>query len=214
LRRRVLIIPSTIIAVLFAASVCTAQESSWTSFPSLQLSARQDTTRQTEGQDWSSDNIKELLAKETGEPDIEGTEWRRRKNPRIAMLCALAFPGLGQMYNERAFKAVIALGVETYYIMNIVHNCRKAQEWEKTRNGYDQYVDCPTGSCINPEWANANAWFEEYKERTIDWVWWTSAVILIVMLDAYVDAHLHDMQFRLESANVEGGTGLAVVVDF
>jgi len=130
------------------------------------------------------------------------------------MLCALAFPGLGQMYNERGFKAAIALGVETYYMMNVVHNWRKSKDWLETRDGYERWVDCPAGSCQNLDWTNANAWYEEDKERTIDWVWWTSAVVLIVMLDAYVDAHLHDMRFHLESSRVGGSSGVAVVVDF
>jgi hypothetical protein len=112
---------------------------------------------------------------------------------------------------------VIVFGVETYYIMNILHNYRMADDWFKRRESYDQYVPCFPGSedsCLNPDWRNANAWYEEYKERTVDWMWWTAGVILIVMLDAYVDAHLHDMNFRLESASMHGETGFAVVVDF
>ena len=82
------------------------------------------------------------------------------------------------------------------------------------REGFEKYVPCGEETCLNPEWRNANAWYEEYKARTIDWVWWTSGVILVVMLDAYVDAHLHDMRFRVEAARTGGGTGLAVVIDF
>ncbi len=201
---RGLIVPLAVLAVLAAGSTCAAGEPE-----------QADTTVvKPEEQDWSSDYIKELLAKETGEPDIEGPTWKRKKNPRTAMLCALAFPGLGQIYNERPFKAVIALGVETYYIMNIVHNYRKADDYLKQRDSLDQYVPCGENMCLNNEWRNANSWYEEYKERTIDWIWWTSGVILLVMLDAYVDAHLHDMRFRVETARSGGGTGLAVVVDF
>jgi len=201
---RGLIVPFVILAALAAGPECIAGEP-----------APADTTAvKPEEQDWSSDYIKELLAKETGEPDIEGSTWKRKKNPRTAMLCALAFPGLGQIYNERPFKAVIALGVETYYIMNIVHNFRKADDYLKKRDSYDQYVPCGEQTCLNPDWKQNNAWYEEYKERTIDWIWWTSGVILLVMLDAYVDAHLHDMRFRVETARTGGETGFAVVVDF
>ena len=214
---RRLIIPPVVLAALIAGPACFAGETiSGHSFPALPLPISADTTaKKAEQQDWSSDHIKELLAIETGEPDIEGATWKKRKNPRTAMLCALAFPGLGQIYNEKAFKAVIVLGVETYYIMNVLHNYRKADDWLEKRDGYDQYIPCFPGSedlCLNPEWRNANAWYEEHKERTIDWVWWTAGVVLIVMLDAYVDAHLHDMRFRVETARRGGGTGLAVVV--
>ena len=204
---RRLIIPSALLAALIAGNACVAGEAaSSPGFPALSLPAPADTTaKKAEQQDWSSDHIKELLSQETGEPDIEGSTWKKRKNPRTAMLCALVFPGLGQIYNEKAFKAVIALSVETYYIMNFLHNYRMADDWLEKRDGYDT---------SDPEWRNANAWYEEYKERTVDWMWWTAGVVLVVMLDAYVDAHLHDMRFRLETARRGEGTGLAVVVDF
>ncbi len=206
LRIRRLIIPLMFLTALTAGTTCLAEESVW---------AAVDTTSNTvEEQDWSSEHIKKLLAQETGELDIEGSTWKKRKNPRTAMLCSLAFPGLGQIYNEKPFKAVIALGIETYYIMNIVNSWRKADDYLKERDSYDQYVPCGEQTCLNPAWKNANAWYEEYKERTIDWVWWTSGIVLLVMLDAYVDAHLHDMRFRVETARTGGGTGLAVVVDF
>lgn len=214
-----LIIPPVVVAALIAGSACFAGENaSGPGFPALTLTVPADTTAKSEGkQDWSSEHIKELLAKETGEPDIEGSTWKKRKNPRTAMLCAIVFPGLGQIYNEKALKAVIAFGVETYYILNILHNHRKAGDYLKERDSYDQYEPCFPGSedlCLNSEWREANAWYEEYKERTIDWIWWTTGAVLIVMLDAYVDAHLHDMRFRVETARRGGGTGLAVVVDF
>jgi hypothetical protein len=184
----------------------------------LRLPAAADTSEQKDlRQDWSSDSIKDLLASETGEPQIEGTTWQKRKSPRTAMLCALVFPGLGQVYNEKALKAVIAMGVQTFYIMNILHNYRKADDYLKQRDSYDQWIPCgpaDTLSCPNPDWRYNNSWYEEYKERTVDWIWWTAAVYLVVLLDAYVDAHLHDMRFRLESAGMRGGRGLAVVVDF
>ena len=184
-------------------------------FPRLHLVSRADTTaKKDDKQDWSSDHIKQLLASETGEPDIEGTSWQKRKNPRTAMLCALAFPGLGQMYNEKPLKAVIAFGVETFYILNIAHNRREAQRYLEERDKYERYEPCGEFTCENSDWKFNNAWYEEYKERTIDWVWWTSAVILVVMLDAYVDAHLHDMRFRMETAQRGDMTGFAVVVDF
>jgi len=216
LRLRRLIIPLAVIAAVTAGPVRLAGEDLTGPVHALSgLPAPSDTTtRKADLQEWSSDDIKELLAKETGEPDIEGSTWKKRKNPRTAMLCALVFPGLGQVYNEKAFKAVVAMGVETFYIMNVVNNWRNADDWLKKRDGYDRYVPCGEETCLNPEWRNANAWYEEYKARTIDWVWWTSAAVLVVMLDAYVDAHLHDMRFRVETARTGGGTGLAVVVDF
>ncbi len=216
---RRLMIPPAVLAALIAGGACFAGENaSGPGFPALILTVPADTTAKSGGQqDWSSDHIKELLARETGEPDIEGSTWKKRKNPKTAMLCAIVFPGLGQIYNEKALKAVIVFSVETFYLMNIFHNYRKANDYLKERDSYDQYKPCFPGSedlCLSYEWRNANFWYEEYKERTIDWIWWTTGVVLVVMLDAYVDAHLHDMRFRVETARRGGGTELAVVVDF
>ena len=167
--------------------------------------------------DWSARRIKDLIESQTGPPPIEGTEWRKRKNPRTAMLCALTVPGLGQIYNEKPLKAMIAMGVETFYMLQVLHNYRKEKEELDLRDSYDKYVQCgPEGRdlCLNPDWRFHNAWMEEYKARKVDWIWWTSGAVLVIMLDAYVDAHLHDMRFRLEGASLEGGAGLAVTVAF
>ena len=169
------------------------------------------------GLEWSSERIKELLERETGEPDIEGTAWQKRKNPRTAMLCALALPGLGQIYNEKPVKAAIAMGVEMFYLLQIMNNARKERREADLRDSYPKYVPCGLEGqdvCLDPDWRYHNAWMEEYKARKIDWVWWTAASVLVIMLDAYVDAHLHDMQFRLEPASVPGGGGVAAVVEF
>jgi hypothetical protein len=185
---------------------------------SVRLPLRQDTTESRDAElEWSSRKIKDLIEGETAQPVSENPTWEERKNPTTAMLCALVFPGLGQIYNEKAFKAVIAMGVETFYIMNILHNHRRARDFKKQRDLYDRYVPCGPGdtlTCIDPDWRYNNAWYEEYKERTVDWIWWTSAAVLVVMLDAYVDAHLHDMRFRLESVSGSGAAGLALAVDF
>jgi hypothetical protein len=169
------------------------------------------------GLEWSSERIKKMLERETGEPDIEGTSWQKRKNPRTAMLCALAVPGLGQIYNEKPLKAAIAMGVEMFYLLQIMDNSRKERREADLRDQYPKYVPCGLEGqdlCIDPDWRYHNAWMEEYKARKIDWVWWTAASVLVIMLDAYVDAHLHDMTFRLEPASVPGGGGLAAVVEF
>lgn len=180
------------------------------------IAAADSLARRENGEELTAERLKELLRRETGEPEIEGSLWRRRKNPRVAMLCALTFPGLGQVYNEKPLKAIVAMGVETFYLLNILHWYRRERREQVLRDSYEKYVPCgPEGlnRCLNSRWNFHNAWMEEYKARKIDWVWWSSAAVLAVMIDAYVDAHLHDMRFRIESAPGEGA-GLAVVVDF
>lgn len=165
----------------------------------------------------SMNRLKEMLARETGEPVIEGTRWQRKKNPRVAMVCALAFPGLGQVYNEKPFKAVLAMGFEIYYLSRILHNYRMEKREEKIRDSYEKWVviggDEPV-TVPNYPWREHDLWADEYCERKIDYIWWSAGCMLVIILDAYIDSHLHDMNFRIESTRVEGGKGFLLVIDF
>jgi hypothetical protein len=152
---------------------------------------------------WSIDELNEVLTTESmvsGEPGRGGA-----KNSRIAVLSALVFPGLGQLYNEKPYKAVIAFGIEMFYFSQIYFEYRNA---ERERLKRDQYE---LGS---PEWIERDIWMNEYEERMIDWVWWSAFAILLVSLDAYVDAHLYDMHFEIEGRALEQGAGLELVFEF
>lgn len=152
---------------------------------------------------WTKDELKDILTEQSGiTPDGEAV---KSKNARVAMLCSLLFPGLGQMYNERPFKAIIAMGVETFYVSKILFNHRNAKRAERRRDSL------PYGSS---EWDRQNWWIDEYKERRLDWIWWSSGVLVILMLDAYIDAHLYDMNVRVEGTALEGGAGIRFVYAF
>ena len=81
---------------------------------------------------------------------------------------------------------------------------RRFQEREKiVRDSY------PWGSS---EWDYHDRWVTEYGERSVDWIWWSGAVVLAIVVDAYVDARLDDMRFKVE-ARADGeivGMGLVV----
>ncbi|UCF04455.1 MAG: hypothetical protein JSV33_11000 [bacterium] len=158
-----------------------------------------DTTR------WTLDGLKDLLAAESGAESIRGKIWRQRKSGRIAMLCSLIFPGLGQMYNERPLKAALALGAQTFYLSQVWLNRRYADRAERKRDSY------PRDSF---QWRQQDFWVYEYKERAIDWIWWSAGAILVITLDAYVDAHIHDMRFRVGGDVRADGAGVALTIDF
>jgi len=150
---------------------------------------------------WTVEDLDSVLTRESGADLPDGSSWKRRKNPRVAMLCALIFPGLGQIYNEKPYKAALVMGVETFYLGNILFNYRYAEREEYLR---DRSIPGTTA------WRDHDAMTLYYKERMIDWVWWSAGAILIVILDAYVDAHLHDMNFRVEGGAVEDGAGISL----
>jgi hypothetical protein len=168
------------------------------------LPAVSDTIRGDEaGNIWTKEGLKEILVEQSGfGPEAEA---RPRKNARLAMLCTLLFPGLGQMYNERPFKAIIAMGVESFYLSRILLNHRYSQRAERLRDSL------PIGSS---EWNRQDWWVEEYKERRLDWIWWSSGVLVILLIDAYVDAHLYDMKVSVEGVSLEGGGGIGFVFAF
>lgn len=161
--------------------------------------------------------LKDMLARETGEPVLEGTGWERKKNPRMAMLCALVFPGLGQIYNEKPFKAALAMGFEVFYLSRVLHYYRMAERQEKIRDSYPRWITTEGENPVtyqNYNWTEADAWLEEYKQRQIDWIWWSGACVLVVIFDAYVDAHIHDMKFKVEGSPAGDTALLSLVVDF
>lgn len=163
------------------------------------------------------DELKSMIIRETGEPMIEGTNWARKKNPKMAMLCALAIPGLGQIYNEKPIKAALAAGFEVFYLSRILHNYRMEKREAAIRDSIPRWItteDEPPVTYQNFEWTRHNLWVEEYKERQVDYIWWSAGCILVIVLDAYIDAHLHDMNFRIEKSPMEGSAGLSLVVDF
>jgi hypothetical protein len=153
---------------------------------------------------WPMDELKRVLVEETGGLGA-GARYEERKSGRVAMVCALLVPGLGQMYNERPIKAAIALGVETFYLSHVFMNRRF---WDREKDIRDAF---PVASY---EWRYHDRWVKEYWERSVDWIWWSSAVVLAVVIDAYVDAHLDDMRFRIEPRVEERGAAVSLVVPY
>lgn len=149
---------------------------------------------------WRMDDLKRILSSETGGG---GKEYRQRKSGRVAMLYSLAFPGLGQIYNEKPLKAAIAMGVETYYVLQIAQNRRLREREKDIRDRY------PVGTY---QWKFHDAWVTEYWDKSVDWIWWSAGAVVVVLIDAYVDAHLDDMRFKVEPTASRGGVGVQCVV--
>jgi hypothetical protein len=153
---------------------------------------------------WQMDELKRVLGGETAGLQ-QGGKYEEPKNGRVAMLCALLVPGLGQMYNEKPVKAAVALGLETFYVGHIFINRRL---WDREKEIRDAY------SVSSSEWDYHDRWVKEYWERSVDWVWWSSAVIFAIVIDAYVDAHLDDMHFKVEPRVMQEGVGVSLLVPY
>ena len=61
------------------------------------------------------------------------------------------------------------------------------------------------------DWRFHDAWVTEYWDRSVDWIWWSAAAVLVIVIDAYVDAHLDDMRFEVSPRSTADGVGLQFV---
>jgi hypothetical protein len=129
--------------------------------------------------------IKRRLRREAV-PEIPGEKrWQREKDSRVAMLSALAFPGLGQLYNGRRFKAVLALGWEAFYVWKIYTEDREAMRSLARRDR------ARFGSL---DYRYHDAFYQFHKAVRLDYVWFMGAFMLFNLVDVYVDAHLFDFR--------------------
>jgi hypothetical protein len=93
----------------------------------------------------------------------------KQKSPTGAMMRALFFPGWGQFYNEQYIKSVLAFtGQTTLLAWSFYFNHQV--KLSEPGSGDEAY----------------------YKDRRNLMYWLMGAVVLLSMLDAYIDAHLYD----------------------
>ena len=71
-----------------------------------------------QAQDVKEDSIKVIEGKlHTAQDSVK----LKTKNPTGAMIRSLVFPGLGQWYNNKKFKALIVFGAETGLLANAIY---------------------------------------------------------------------------------------------
>ncbi|UCG50823.1 MAG: hypothetical protein JSW58_11520 [Candidatus Latescibacterota bacterium] len=170
--------------------------------------ARGDTIEEIRQSDTENKReLKKNMAR-LGASEIEGTKkWERRKNAKVAMLCSMVLPGLGQLYNGRRFKTVLAVGAFSFYAGHAILDKKESDRRKKAR-GTHPYKSFP--------WRQEDLFYEFYKENSRTYAWWAGAAWLIIVLDAFVDAHLFDV--RAVTPMVVRGDGdanyLALSIDF
>lgn len=111
--------------------------------------------------------------------------WQREKSARVAMFSSMLLPGLGQTYNGRRWKTVVMVGFAAFYGGSAWIEKRRSDSWLKTRD------ELQTGTT---EWREADFFYQFHKENSLDYTWWSGAVWLIGVLDAFIDAHLFDIR--------------------
>jgi hypothetical protein len=132
-------------------------------------------------------------------------DWERRKVPKVAMFSSVVLPGLGQVYNGRRIKVGLAAGFFSVYLSGAWLNWRDAQAWTAYR---DNLPEGTSTAVIR----YANQRIEFHKETSRDFVWWSAAIWVINVLDAWIDAHLFDLRAYTPPADIgasQSSTGMA-----
>lgn len=107
-------------------------------------------------------------------------------SPKSAMIRSMIFPGWGQWYNGKKWKAGLAFATETGIVAAAVYWNNRAQ---KTSDSFLR---------------------EQYKDYRNSSYWFLAASILLSMGDAYVDAHLAGFDVSSSLADANGGFGFSV----
>jgi len=144
-----------------------------------------------------------------GRPPVEKQprSWHKSKNARVALFSSLLVPGLGQLYNEREFWAVVAAGVEWYFIGDIIVQQRLTNRYRALKN-LPIDPDDPAQVAQQQEYT---VLFLLHRDNRLQSTWLLGVTILLSGLQAYVDAHLFDfdadaaVRFEPISGSMTGG---------
>jgi hypothetical protein len=137
--------------------------------------------------DLPDSTLLEMVPEEIPEPapgalNIEEVDlWSTGVNPTGAVLATPLFPGWGQLYTDNFWKAGLAYGAQMYFWTNIFSRDRQAVRARDFANTFPP---------DDPNYDRYNAIAEESWEQMRDFAWWSGGILLIIALDAYVDAHL------------------------
>jgi hypothetical protein len=93
----------------------------------------------------------------------------KQKSPSGAMLRSLAFPGWGQFYSEKYFKAAVVFGIEAALALSVSYQNDQMHRFDKMGD------------------TEAGKFYRNDRNRLI---WWLAGFAIFSMGDAYVDAHL------------------------
>ena len=117
--------------------------------------------------------------KEEARPDTT----KHRSSPFKVMMRSAVVPGWGQVYNGKLLKAGVVVAGEGFLVY------KAFSELQKENDAVDRASNAEPGS---PEYDQAIADRNAHMNQKINYIWWTVAVHLLQMADAYVDANLAD----------------------
>lgn len=170
-----------------------------------------DSTAQVAAQQDASFSKKNKIAPLSAVPDSTMKKVRRgmfSKNypqPRTAALLSMVLPGAGQAYNKKWWKVPLAwgaLGGIGYFTFDTQNTYRELRSAYKTKvNGGE-----PPEPYKDVEAATLRNYRDTFRGYTEKWYLALGVTYLLIVTDAFVDAHLakfdvnDDLSFRLKPA--------------
>jgi hypothetical protein len=121
----------------------------------------------------------------TGEPAAGES---RRPSPSGALWRSALVPGWGQLYNGSPVKALVVAAGRAALIVRAVEEQREANDLEAEALALD------SGPARDRLWRERN----RALYRRDDFVWWSVFALVVSMIEAYVDAALHDFDEEFE----------------
>ncbi len=106
-------------------------------------------------------------------------------SPAATLLRSIAFPGWGQLENDKPLKAALVFTVETGLLTG------GFVEYERAQRSRDDERE----AVIQGDEQGAARAYQRYldrRDRAVSRFWWAGFTLMLSMIDAYTDAHFRD----------------------
>ncbi len=127
------------------------------------------------------------LAAEESDPIAE--EAPAGNDARVAMIATTLFPGLGQLYNEEGLRTLVVFVWESYYIATILREGLEADFYKRRAASL-----APGETWNGQDYSQLRSLFHFHEDKQTDYIWYSAALFLGSLLDAYVFAHLYSFE--------------------
>lgn len=124
--------------------------------------------------------------------DGAATPPRFRISPPRATLESLALPGLGQLRSGEPVRAFAAFALESYLVTRAVIEARRAND-DRDRADAAAAAGDASGEAL------AHLGVDLHEERRDEMIFWGAIAHMFNMLDAFVAAHLSEVDEEIES---------------
>lgn len=113
-------------------------------------------------------------------------------SPSRAALYSTVLPGGGQLYNHAYYKAGLVIGLQGYLLANAIYNDHKADDYKA--------LGAEASDTYAAELYRQSR--KEYQQKRNSDIWWMGITMGLSVLDAWVDANLHDFDAQKDKVHL------------